>query len=90
MFSTLIVTKECRKFITYKFVIVVEITGHTITEVIENMSKEIEQNKKQQMEKEERKAENKFNSVTQSVKPHNQNQQHNVRREGTAQINQKR
>lgn len=54
------------------------------------MSKETEQNKKQQMKLEEQKEENTFNSVTQSVKPHNQNQQHNARREGTAHINQKR
>ncbi len=61
-----------------------------MSEVIEKMNNENEQNKKQQMEYEEQKQENKFNSVTQSVKPHNQNQQHNARREGTAHINQKR
>lgn len=33
---------------------------------------------------------NKFNSVTQKVKPENQNQTHNVRKEGIAPINQKR
>lgn len=54
------------------------------------MNNENEQNKKQQMEYEEQKQENKFNSVTQSVKPHNQNQQHNVKQEGTARINQNR
>ena len=32
----------------------------------------------------------KFNSVTQKVKPENQNQTHNVRKEGTCPINQKR
>ncbi|MDD6572060.1 MAG: hypothetical protein PUF12_06750 [Thermoflexaceae bacterium] len=31
-----------------------------------------------------------FNSVTQKTKPENQNQQHNVRREGTMPVNQKR
>lgn len=33
---------------------------------------------------------NKFNSVTQKVKPENQNQTHNVRKEGINPINQKR
>ncbi len=31
-----------------------------------------------------------FNNVTKSVKPENQNQTHNVRKEGIAPINQKR
>ena len=31
-----------------------------------------------------------FNSVTQKVKPENQNQTHNVRKEGIAPVNQKR
>lgn len=33
---------------------------------------------------------NEFNSVTQKVKPENQNQEHNVRKEGLQPINQKR
>ena len=33
---------------------------------------------------------NKFNSVTQKVKPENQNQTHNVRKEGITPVNQKR
>lgn len=33
---------------------------------------------------------NRFNSITQKVKPENQNQIHNVRKEGIAPINQKR
>ena len=33
---------------------------------------------------------NEFNSVTQKVKPENQNQEHNVRKEGIQPINQKR
>lgn len=33
---------------------------------------------------------NKFNSVTQKVKPENQNQTHNVRKEGIGPINQKK
>lgn len=33
---------------------------------------------------------NKFNSVTQKVKPENQKQTHNVRKEGIQPINQKR
>lgn len=33
---------------------------------------------------------NEFNSITQKVKPENQNQEHNVRKEGIMPINQKR
>lgn len=33
---------------------------------------------------------NQFNSVTQKVKPENQNQTHNVRKEGIGPINQKK
>lgn len=33
---------------------------------------------------------NRFNSVTQKVKPENQNQTHNVRKEGIQPVNQKR
>ena len=33
---------------------------------------------------------NEFNSVTQKVKPENQNQEHNVRKEGIGPVNQKR
>ena len=33
---------------------------------------------------------NKFNSITQKVKPENQNQEHNVRKEGIGPVNQKR
>lgn len=39
---------------------------------------------------EEQKSLNKFNSITQKVKPENQNQQHNVREEGIEPVNQKR
>lgn len=38
-------------------------------------------NRKQQYESEEKKILEKFNSITQKVKPENQNQTHNVRRE---------
>lgn len=38
----------------------------------------------------EQKSLSKFNSVTQKVKPENQNQTHNVRLEGTSKINQNR
>lgn len=33
---------------------------------------------------------NEFNSITQKVKPENQNEEHNVRKEGIQPINQKR
>ena len=43
------------------------------------------------LEKEQRKKFNEmFNSVTEKVKVENQNQTHNIRKEGTAPINQKR
>ncbi len=45
------------------------------------------------MDKEEiiqQKNHNEFNSVTQKKKPENQNQEHNVRKEGIQPINQKR
>lgn len=46
---------------------------------------------KKTLEKEnEQKSLNKFNSITEKVKPENQNQQHNVRKEGINPINQKR
>lgn len=47
-------------------------------------------NKKQQEYLNEQKSLNKFNSVTEKVKPENQNQQHNVRREGITPVNQNR
>lgn len=46
---------------------------------------------KQEKEKlEQQKNLNKFNAVTRKVKPENQNQEHNVRKEGIQPINQKR
>ena len=45
---------------------------------------------KQQKELQEQKEHNKFDSVTQKRKVENQNQTHNVRKEGIAPINQKR
>lgn len=45
---------------------------------------------KKQVEFAEQKSLDKFNSITEKVKPENQNQQHNVRREGINPINQKR
>lgn len=46
--------------------------------------------KKQQEKQVEREQLNTFNSVTKKVKPENQNQQHNVRRESIGPVNQKR
>ena len=45
---------------------------------------------KEQKRMEEQKNLNKFNNITQKVKPENQNQTHNVRKEGIGPINQKR
>ena len=39
---------------------------------------------------EEQKNHNKFNSITQKTTPENQNQTHNVRKEGIGPVNQKR
>ena len=47
-------------------------------------------NQKQQERVERQENLNQFNSVTQKVKPENQNQTHNVRKEGIHPINQKR
>lgn len=46
--------------------------------------------KKTQKQIQEQKNIDKFNSVTQKVTPENQNQTHNVRKEGIQPINQKR
>lgn len=46
--------------------------------------------KKEEEKLERKKFNEKFNSVTNKVKPENQNQTHNVRKEGIAPINQKR
>lgn len=45
-------------------------------------------NEKQQEKLEEQRNFDKFNSVTQKKKPENQNQEHNVRKEGIGKINQ--
>ncbi len=47
-------------------------------------------NRKKQEQLNEQNALNKFNSITEKQKPENQNQDHNVRKEGIAPINQKR
>lgn len=50
----------------------------------------MEKNKKDAEQQNRRKNLNEFNSVTQSVKPVNQNQSHNVREEGIEPVNRKR
>lgn len=55
---------------------------HPNCEVITMNKKELEQQRKKSNET--------FNSITQKVKPENQNQTHNVRKEGITPINQKR
>ena len=47
-------------------------------------------NKKEQERDNGQKNLNEYNSITQKVKPENQNQTHNVRKEGIQPINQKR
>ena len=46
--------------------------------------------KKEKERQERQKNLNEFNSVTQKVKPENQNQEHNVRKEAIGPVNQKR
>lgn len=46
--------------------------------------------KKEREELNRKKSNEEFNSITRKVKPENQNQTHNVRKEGIAPINQKR
>lgn len=65
---------------------VLKFFAHTFSEVI-NVQ---DFNKKEQEKLQEQKVHNEFNSVTEKVKPENQNQQHNVRREGITPVNQKR
>lgn len=47
-------------------------------------------NQKDRERLEQQESKNKFNNITQKVKPENQNQTHNVRKEGINPINQKR
>lgn len=47
-------------------------------------------NKKSQIQMQEQKNHNKFNSITQKVTPENQNQTHNSKKEGIHPINQNR
>lgn len=47
-------------------------------------------NKKEQERENRQKNLNEYNSITQRMKPENQNQTHNVRKEGIQPINQKR
>lgn len=56
---------------------------HTTPEVM-SMDKEAQEKLQEQ------KNHNEFNSITQKTKPENQNQTHNVRKEGIQPINQKR
>lgn len=56
----------------------------------EGGGKEMNMNQKEQKELQEKKEHDKFNSVTQKSKVENQNQTHNVRKEGIAPIKQKR
>lgn len=46
-------------------------------------------NKEKREKQAQQEAQDKFNSVTNSVKPHNQNQEHNVREEGIGRKNNK-
>lgn len=57
--------------------------AHTFLEV-KNMDEKIQE------QIQEQKNHDKFNSITQKVTPENQNQTHNVRKEGIQPINQKR
>ncbi len=59
---------------------------HTSCEVMCVNENEIE-NKKEREKKHQKKSQEKFNSVTNSVKPVNQNQEHNVRKEDIGQKN---
>lgn len=57
--------------------------GNTISEVT-NMDKKKQEKDNQQ------KNHNEFNSITQKMEPENQNQTHNVRKEGIQPVNQKK
>lgn len=62
--------------------------GHTYVGVITYMKQNYD--KKEQQKQNAMESNQKFNSITQKTKPENQNQEHNVRKEGIAPINQKR
>lgn len=55
-----------------------------------HLNKQNEKDRSLEEAKSEKKSLEEFNSVTQKVKPENQNQTFNVRREGIGNINQKR
>lgn len=46
-------------------------------------------NKEKREKREQQKAKNQFNNTTNSVKPHNQNDEHNVKEEGIGRQNNK-
>lgn len=50
----------------------------------------MDMNKKKEEQKNRQENLDKYNSITQKKEPENQNQTHNVRREGTLPVNQKR
>ena len=52
--------------------------------------REVPMDKKEQEQYHRQENLNQFNSITQKVKPENQNQEHNVRKEGIGPVNQKR
>ena len=58
-------------------------SAHTIPEVMK-------MDKKSQEKLQEQQNHDEFNSITQKTKPENQNQTHNVRKEGIQPINRKR
>ena len=63
---------------------------HKTSRIVQTSLEVIYLEQKQQKELQEQKEHNKFDSVTQKRKVENQNQTHNVRKEGIAPINQKR
>lgn len=64
-------------------------SGHTVSGG-DSMCHRWKQDKKDEEDSQRKENLDKFNAVTKSVKPENQNQTHNVRKEGINPINQKR
>ena len=68
------------------------ISGYTVWHNQSRITAESEASMDKKEEEQYRRQENlnQFNSITRKVKPENQNQEHNVRKEGIGPINQKR
>lgn len=68
----------------------VSLSLNTLTEFADTIQEVIKMDKKIEKQQQEQSAKNKFNNQAKKTKPENQNQTHNVRKEGIQPINQKK